>query len=222
MGSTIRVFRELWRGKSLGRTLQNFGLSRFKLSGSTLDVGGGGRKRTPSYRDFLQEDIGHQWMVSDYNAVHAPDFCFDAAGNWPVVEESVDNVLLINCLYIFPDPEAVLKEARRILKPGGRLLLTAPLLFHEAAEPSDYFRFTSQGIRMLIERSGLEVQDVVPYGGRFCSMVDLSAPYLKKLLLFLPVALSAYCLDRVCSARLTFERKHPAPSGYLAMAGKME
>ena len=219
--SDFRIFvRELRRGKSLGRTLLNLVFSRITLSGLILDVGGGGRKRLPSYRLFMQTTPDCAWMTADYDRTLQPQLCFDANRRWPVKDGACDSVLLSNCLYIFPHPQFVLQEAARVLRTGGQLVVVAPLVFQESPEPTDYFRFTSQGIRLLVQNAGLNVAALTPFGGRFTCVVDLMRPYLKKLCLFLPAAIVARWSDRVCQKRVAFESRHPVAFGYIVVARK--
>jgi len=46
----------------------------------------------------------------------------DAAA-MPFADGSCDGIVTVNTIYFWKDPEAVLREFRRILKPGGRLVL---------------------------------------------------------------------------------------------------
>lgn len=85
----------------------------------------------------------------------------------PVRHASVDAVLNIVTLEHVPDPAAVIQELARILKPGGKLLLVAPLEWEEHQIPHDYFRYTRYGLRHLIESSGLHLTRLEPVGGYF-------------------------------------------------------
>lgn len=214
------VVRWLRRGKSLGRTLQNLAFSEICLSGTILDVGGGGKKRFPSYRLFMQTTPDCQWTVADYDRGLQPDLCFDANRNWPVQSQSFDRVLLINCVNLFPEPQFVMHEAARVLRSGGKLIAGVIMITHEVPEPGDYFRCTSQGGRLLAEQAGLTVEALLPYSGRIGCLVDLIRPYLRKLCLFLPAALFAYWLDPVLEKHVAFERRHPLHSGYIVIAHK--
>jgi ubiquinone/menaquinone biosynthesis C-methylase UbiE len=49
------------------------------------------------------------------------DFLVADAGAIPVPDASVDRVVCFSAWPHFPDPDAVIRELRRILKPGGRL-----------------------------------------------------------------------------------------------------
>lgn len=62
-----------------------------------------------------------------------------------------------------PEPWRSVPEMARVLAPGGRLILTTrgigfPLHEH----PSDYWRFTAEGVARLIELAGLELIDIRP------------------------------------------------------------
>ena len=46
------------------------------------------------------------------------------AHHLPLADGSVDVVLLLETLYFLPRPEAFVAEARRVLRPGGRLLIS--------------------------------------------------------------------------------------------------
>jgi len=58
-------------------------------------------------------------------------------------------------------------EIARVLRPGGLLYLTVPQSWGLHYEPDDYFRFTKYGIRVLLERHGLQLQEYRQIGGLF-------------------------------------------------------
>ena len=70
---------------------------------------------------------------------------------------SFDAVLSTQVLEHIQDPDAYLRETRRILRPGGELLLTTHGMFEEHGCPQDFLRWTSRGLEELVGRNGFRV-----------------------------------------------------------------
>ncbi len=89
---------------------------------------------------------------------------FGDGAHLPFRTGSVDTLLSTEVLEHVPKPRALVTEMARVLKPGGKLLLTVPFIqpLHEL--PSDYFRFTPSSLREFAESSGLEVESIEPRG----------------------------------------------------------
>jgi SAM-dependent methyltransferase len=85
----------------------------------------------------------------------------------PVEDARFDRILFNQVLEHVNDPPAVLAELHRVLKPGGQMLCTCPLFFHEHQKPYDFFRYTKDGLRYLFEQAGFEVQRIAWLEGYF-------------------------------------------------------
>ena len=84
----------------------------------------------------------------------------------PFADASVDWVLLVGVLEHVDDPDRVLAEARRVLKPGGFGYVAVPFLqMHHAAQ--DYVRWTRQGFERLLAAHDFAVEEMVTNGGFF-------------------------------------------------------
>jgi SAM-dependent methyltransferase len=94
----------------------------------------------------------------------------------PFRDGSLDVVVSTETLEHLTEPGAFLAEVRRVLRPGGRLFLTAPLSFKEHQQPHDYFRYTRYGLRLLLDRAGLVTDAVEPEGGYFRFLGDKIQP----------------------------------------------
>ena len=87
----------------------------------------------------------HQWEATDFSeamiaqakryqlhGAGAPGsrlfFSVQDATNLPYADHSFDAVVIANALHVLPDPDRVMAEIRRVLRPGG--LLIAPTFLH--------------------------------------------------------------------------------------------
>jgi SAM-dependent methyltransferase len=78
----------------------------------------------------------------------------------PIDDEAVDVVLLLEAVYYLPDLGAFLRECRRVLSPGGRLLLTTANrdLGDFNPSPLSHQYYGAGELRDLLSRHGFNVQ----------------------------------------------------------------
>jgi SAM-dependent methyltransferase len=85
----------------------------------------------------------------------------------PFGDAIFDAAICLEVLEHLPEPLLALQELHRILRPGGRLYFSVPMSWHQHQKPHDYYRFTSFGLRYLLDRAGFEVNQLRPTGGYF-------------------------------------------------------
>jgi len=66
------------------------------------------------------------------------------------LEHEVDGVTVGQAFH-WCKQDDTLREIHRVLRPDGVLLVSCPFYFHIHSYPSDYWRFTPEGIRLLLE-----------------------------------------------------------------------
>jgi SAM-dependent methyltransferase len=130
-------------------------------TGNVLDIGAGRAK----YRSFIEPRVG-SYTTSDIDPSVGVHVVADAA-HLSVADAAFDTVLSFELLEHVPDPNAVVSEMYRVLKKGGRAIVTVPFLIPQHADPSDYQRYTVQGLRILFEKSGFKVLECAGYGSIF-------------------------------------------------------
>lgn len=124
------------------------------LTGSLLDVGCGTQPYRNLFRVHSYIGLELDTLVSRKRAV--ADAYYDGT-TFPFAEGRFDSVLCNQVLEHVFTPDAFLNEIYRVLKPGGKVLLTVPFIWDEHEQPFDYARYSSFGLRALLERNGFRV-----------------------------------------------------------------
>jgi len=89
---------------------------------------------------------------------------FASADSLPLQSESVETVLSTGVIEHVPRPGALLKEANRVLKYGGKLILSAPQSYPVHHPVHDYYRFTHLGLQFLLKENGFTTELVTQNG----------------------------------------------------------
>lgn len=76
----------------------------------------------------------------------------------PVCSQRYDLIFCSQVLEHTPEPQSVLDEFFRVLKPAGELWITAPLFYEEHQIPYDFYRYTRYGLTYLLQKAGFEIK----------------------------------------------------------------
>ncbi len=125
------------------------------LSGSLLDFGCGSKP----YKNLFKVD--HYTGVDFENPGHPHvneqiDVFYDGK-TLPFPDNYFDSVFSSEVLEHVFNPEEILAELHRVLKKGGKILLTCPFAISEHEVPNDFARYSSFGLRHLFEKHGFSV-----------------------------------------------------------------
>lgn len=126
-----------------------------ELKGKLMDFGCGSKP----YENLFTVDsyTGVDVEQSGHNHRHSKIDVFYNGASLPFENETFDSVFSSEVLEHLFQPDTLLKEINRVLKPGGKLLLTAPFGWNEHEMPYDYARYTSEGICSLLRKNGFEI-----------------------------------------------------------------
>lgn len=135
-----------------------------------LDAGAGEAPYRPLFAhcDYVTQD----WPGTVHPGARQADVVGDLH-DLPVADASFDAVLLTEVLEHVAEPAIVLTELRRVLREGGRLFVSVPFVGELHEEPHDHYRYTSHGLRGLLERAGFSGIAVEPLTGWFSTFAHV-------------------------------------------------
>lgn len=124
------------------------------ISGRVLDVGCGNKP----YRSLFncEEYVGLEIDTPKNRQNQIADLFYDG-NRFPAKDRSFDNII---CNEVFEHvfaPDEFLSEIARVLKPNGNLLLTVPFFWDEHEQPVDFARYSSFGLKYLLEKHGFKI-----------------------------------------------------------------
>ena len=124
------------------------------ITGRTLDVGCGSKPYAHLYR--ADEYVGLEIDTPQNRADKKADYFYDGK-LFPFADATFDSVVANEVFEHVFNPDQFLSELFRVLKPGGMTLLTMPFVWDEHEQPYDFARYSSFGIRALLEKHGFMI-----------------------------------------------------------------
>lgn len=133
--------------------------------GTLYDLGAGESPYKKFFLQHAQQYIAVDWTGSLHNT--KADIAADLNQPLPIASEVADTVVSLSVMEHLCEPQTMLNEAFRILKPGGGMVLQVPWQWwiHEA--PYDFFRYTPYGLKYLFGKAGFVDVVVAPQSGFF-------------------------------------------------------
>ena len=122
-------------------------LSRLQVEDVGLNVGAGGTRIHP------------QVLNLDLNPGENVDYC-GRAEDLPFEDQKFSLVVTQEVLEHVQFPHQAVAEMFRVLRPGGTLYCQLPFVIGFHPCPTDYWRFTKQGIQELLEQGGFVCEEV--------------------------------------------------------------
>jgi SAM-dependent methyltransferase len=138
-----------------------------------LDVGCGVKPYRPLFApyadDYVGVDVGEDTAADIVGVVES----------LPVADASFDVVVCTQVLEHCDDPAAAVRELRRVVAPGGRVLVSTHGVYVYHPRPHDRWRWTHEGLEQLFRANGDWRSLVVrPGSGTTACLAMLVAIYL--------------------------------------------
>ncbi len=142
-----------------------------------LDLGGGERPYEP-----LLSERGVRYVGVDLVGNPRADVTFAPGEQVPMKDGCADIVLSSQVLEHVLDVEAYLLECRRLLKPGGLLLLSTHGFWVYHPYPVDVRRWTCWGLKYELEKHGFHVEEQVGCMGPLAYTTQLRLQLIRGVL----------------------------------------
>jgi len=197
-----------------------------------LDAGAGPQRFRPAaaHLKYLSQDFGNYCggdlfageVLEKWDSTKC-DVISDIT-NIPLPDGDIDYILCTEVLEHLPNPAAALAEFSRLVKEGGRILITAPFNSQYHQTPYFYFSgFSSEFYKHYSEKFGLTVSRLIPIGDYYQSLTQelLRLPFLGSniLLRFLVTVLIG---PAVAANLIMHKLKIPCPIAPFGYAVELE
>ena len=125
------------------------------LRGRVLDVGAGQApwRELLSQAEYVGIDVD---TAAAFGMRRTADVSYYDGKHLPFEDGRIDHVLCTEVLEHVPEPASFLLEIKRVMRPGGQLILTVPWSARLHHLPHDYHRFSPVALEALLASAGFE------------------------------------------------------------------
>lgn len=138
-------------------------IGKMVRKGTLLDVGCSD-KSLRSHISSKIKYIGLDYLTTASQFYETRPHIYGDAQALPFLSASIDTVTLLDVLEHIPDASLALAEAFRVLKPNGRVIASMPFLYPIHDEPFDFQRWTTHGIKKMVENCGFYLENEIAVG----------------------------------------------------------
>lgn len=151
-----------------------------------LDIGAGSCPHREKFNhcEYFTQDFAQlsDDEIQDQEGYGKIDFVSDIL-DIPVPDKSYDVILCTEVIEHVPDPVSAIKEFSRILKPGGTLLITAPLMSGLHQEPYHFYGgYTKYWYKKFLTENSFAELNIIPNGSLYTTYFSLGSTIAKTFL----------------------------------------
>lgn len=125
----------------------------FTYTGTVIDLGCGDAPYKEHIINTAKFYIGVDWPTGFHSHANVDVFANLFEG-LPFLSNSTDTAISYQVLEHIPEPGLFLLEVFRVLKTGGKIILTVPFMWQVHEAPHDYYRYTRYGLQYLLNKAG--------------------------------------------------------------------
>ena len=211
-------YSEIRDGKTPGRCFMNQTLANIDFKYPVLDVGGGHKFSYHRYMDTKN----NKTVAINLPRAESMDVIADAESTFPFHHNSFETVFCFNIIEHLYEYQNVYTESYRVLKDGGKLLLSIPFFYKIHGDPSDFNRFTEYRLRRDLSNFNniiIHALDEGPISAGFSQILPILKFNILKYIIWEISRLSDSTLKRnVDKYKMLFSGKYPI--GYVVEAVK--
>jgi len=137
--------------------------------GVIFDLGCGESPYRAFFLQYADKYFGIDWSDSVHDT--KAEIIADLNQELPVDTEVADTVVSFSVMEHLCEPQNMLNEAFRILRPGGAMVLQVPWQWRIHEAPHDYFRYTPYGLEHMLKKAGFQDIVIEAQSGVFTTIV---------------------------------------------------
>lgn len=158
------------------RLLRSIASHAKNLTGIMMDFGCGSKPYKSLFE--VKQYIGIDFENPGHPHLNEQIDVFYDGHSIPFEDNHFDSVFSSEVFEHIFNLDEILKEINRVMKPDGKLLITCPFAICEHEVPHDFARYSSFGIKSMLERNGFEIIEQDKTGNSIETVNQLRVMYI--------------------------------------------
>jgi SAM-dependent methyltransferase len=166
------------------KAMMNYKLGRLSsgIKGRWLDVGAGDQpymKYFSGCSEYMTTNTKRHYNHLEFEAIEKlTTYWIEDGKNLPLPDNSLDGVACFQVLSVIDKPEEFFREINRVLKTGGKLLLTTDFIY-PVWSAEDRYRHTAFNLKQLCSENLFIIVSVESFGGFASTVYALFMRYMR-------------------------------------------
>jgi SAM-dependent methyltransferase len=152
------------------------------IKGRWLDIGAGDQPYKIFFsgtEEYLTTNTKRHYKGNDLEKIEKrTSYWIEDGKSLPMPDNSLDGVACFQVLSVIDKPEAFFKEIQRVLKPGGKLILTTDFIYPVWSD-EDRYRHTAYNLEQLAITNGFHKTTIESFGGFASTAYALFMRYMR-------------------------------------------